>query len=751
MKLRTNENGVERSFEEGVQIVEGVAKIKASAKAYEILSRQLYSDGILAIVRELGCNAFDAHLAAGHPERPFEVHLPSPDEPSFIIKDYGIGLSQEDVTNLYLTFFESTKAEEEMPIGCLGLGCKTPWAYTRSFNIESRFNGTKTLYTAFKNEIGAPSIAVLHSEPTEEENGLTVTIAVQEKDIDRFHRAAQKAYLYFKVRPIITNPVDFKYFDLDYVIDTSDKWKIRDTSMRYLVGNNARIVQSMVAYPIDTSVFNDVKGLDRAAIGLLDLDLDLYVAPGVADVAPSREALSYDDETVRAIAEAAKVVADELHASFQQQFEECKSLYEATIKFTELYSYSGDALNEAFRNLHNTRKFTWNGTELDSHIAVDKALLAKIHLTVVTPNRRRGVLSHSVISSKLLDTHVDVGINDTTVIIADTHRTGRTGSLYNYMSANTSAKRIIMIRPVDATYGKTPDYQRALAELIKALGDAPYMMLDSIPGYPIPKRINTRSSGGATKEKLQLYAWDGFQMKRQRGWYSSERIHRKYSLSTWDAVDVDLEEGGFYVDTSNHAVLHPDGAMCMYMDSLVRLAIQWKVLEPDEHVYGISAADCKRLKIKTNDKWKNLFKTMQTVFNSQVKSNEDLLTASSLRQSDVPVDLINMLSNDKHVLNKLPSGSPFASYVTSIKRYAGERGEQLLDQASSLAQVGLMSTRTHARTHVIENEYRETIKRYPMLSCIAKSDTMSSTMRDTITDYVAMMDNLHKEQQNDNQ
>jgi hypothetical protein len=42
--------------------------IKATPKAFSILSDGLYSDPKLAIVRELGCNAYDSHVAAGCPK-----------------------------------------------------------------------------------------------------------------------------------------------------------------------------------------------------------------------------------------------------------------------------------------------------------------------------------------------------------------------------------------------------------------------------------------------------------------------------------------------------------------------------------------------------------------------------------------------------------------------------------------------------------------------------------------------------------
>ncbi len=40
-------------------------KIQASAKAFEILSSNIYTNKVRAVIREYNCNAYDAHVAAG--------------------------------------------------------------------------------------------------------------------------------------------------------------------------------------------------------------------------------------------------------------------------------------------------------------------------------------------------------------------------------------------------------------------------------------------------------------------------------------------------------------------------------------------------------------------------------------------------------------------------------------------------------------------------------------------------------------
>ena len=111
----------------------GEFRIRNSAKAFSILSSGLYANKIRAIIRELSCNAVDSHVAAGKADVPFEVHLPTALSPWFSIRDFGTGLSHEQVTKIYTTYFESTKTDSNDFIGALGLGSKSPFSYTNNF------------------------------------------------------------------------------------------------------------------------------------------------------------------------------------------------------------------------------------------------------------------------------------------------------------------------------------------------------------------------------------------------------------------------------------------------------------------------------------------------------------------------------------------------------------------------------------------------------------------------------------------
>jgi len=136
----------------------GEFRIRNSAKAFGILSSSLYANKIRAIIRELSCNAYDSHVAAGNLTTPFDMHLPNQLEPWFSIRDYGVGLTHKQVVDIYTTYFESTKTGSNDFVGALGLGSKTPFSYTDNFTVTAVKDGVRGVYSAFINEAGIPAL-----------------------------------------------------------------------------------------------------------------------------------------------------------------------------------------------------------------------------------------------------------------------------------------------------------------------------------------------------------------------------------------------------------------------------------------------------------------------------------------------------------------------------------------------------------------------------------------------------------------
>jgi len=311
-------------------------RIAGNSKMFEILSSKLYSDPIAAIVRELSTNAVDSHIQAGKEGVPFEVHLPTLLEPWFSVMDFGVGMSHEEILQVYTVYGESPKDSSNLYNGALGLGSKSPFGYTQEFTVVSIKDKTKNTYLCYINN-GFPDISLISSEETEEGNGVTVQVPVTEKDHKRFFATATRIYSFFKVRPK-TN-IATKWFTLKELTPTISILKgsaelLRDEPApssnmfgihpkQFFEGHHREssiyVLQSNVAYPIAhrhyDMIFKDKS--DQSLGRTLEIILQsadnnschgnertvfvLKVNNGDVSFTPNREELSFDEPTVNTI------------------------------------------------------------------------------------------------------------------------------------------------------------------------------------------------------------------------------------------------------------------------------------------------------------------------------------------------------------------------------------------------------------------------------------------------------------------
>lgn len=303
----------------------GEFRIRNSAKAFNILSSGLYANKIRAIIRELSCNAVDSHVAAGRADMPFDVHLPNQLEPHFSVRDYGTGLSHEQVTNIYTTYFESTKTDSNDYIGALGLGSKSPFSYTDNFTVTAVKDGRKGIYTAFINEQGVPSIALMMSEATDEPAGVEVRFSVNDRyDFDKFRSEARNVYRYFSLKPNVIGSAGFEIPAVNY--ESKD---IIPGVHSY--GDNTRFsvaIMGNIAYPIQIPESDKSLGTLR---GLLNCGLEMHFDIGELDFQASREGLSYIPQTIEAIKRKLEAVNSALTAVLAREADAIQNLWSRAV------------------------------------------------------------------------------------------------------------------------------------------------------------------------------------------------------------------------------------------------------------------------------------------------------------------------------------------------------------------------------------------------------------------------------------
>ena len=261
-------------------------QIKTNAHAFKILSSGLYSDKIGAVLREIGCNAHDAHISVGKSHLPFEVKLPNGIDDQFWIKDFGPGLSYEDVMSLYTTYFASTKQQSDDFTGGFGLGSKSPFSYTNSFMIESCHGGKRRIFTAHIDNKGSPIIAMM-SETDATDTGIKISFPVASSDFRTFQNKAQEKFQYFNPLPIVIGGDDIRP---PKSLEQTSEYIIHETGdLGALVGN--------VWYPVD---INQLRSPLFTVFSYRDA-FTVKLPIGSVSVSANRESLEYTPETIKAL------------------------------------------------------------------------------------------------------------------------------------------------------------------------------------------------------------------------------------------------------------------------------------------------------------------------------------------------------------------------------------------------------------------------------------------------------------------
>ena len=310
----------------------GEFRIRNSAKAFSILSSGLYANKVRAIIRELSCNAVDSHAAAGKSDIPFEVHLPNAFEPYFSVRDFGTGLSHEQVTQIYTTYFESTKTASNEFIGALGLGSKSPFAYTDNFAVTAIQDGKKGIYSAFINGEGVPSVALMMREDTDEPNGVEVKFSV-ESDFRRFEHEAKNVFLHFKLKPNVLGVSSFAFEPISYEMEN-----LIPGVHVYASSNKASVaVMGNIAYPIELPQ-SEVGSMDPLLAGLLRCGLEIHFNIGELDFQASREGLSYIATTVDAIKARLQEVASVAMSYIKDEADKIDNLWERALFLEKKYA-----------------------------------------------------------------------------------------------------------------------------------------------------------------------------------------------------------------------------------------------------------------------------------------------------------------------------------------------------------------------------------------------------------------------------
>ena len=285
---------------------------KDRAQIMALLRQGLYTDPILAVLREYGANGWDAHRSVGKHNLPIQIHLPTSMSPTLTIRDFGPGLNDDGVFDVFTTYGRSPSRESDDLNGSLGCGAKSGFAYSDSFTVTSWHDGWKRIYNSVLvtveipvlNEDGSPALDSDGDPRTEEvdeqkmqllyeescdpqETGIEVSIAVRSSDVWDFTRKARKLYRHFRPQPDINVELT-PHPAAEVALKHGTIEESKDNGWYALMGCNP--------YRIDMEQFQDRAGMEifntlKRLSGTLQFEI------GDVTIAGSREALRYTKGT----------------------------------------------------------------------------------------------------------------------------------------------------------------------------------------------------------------------------------------------------------------------------------------------------------------------------------------------------------------------------------------------------------------------------------------------------------------------
>jgi hypothetical protein len=599
------QNEIRNVIERSDSFPEKTFQIEASAKAFRILFDGLYSDKPTAIMRELGCNAYDAHVTAGKADFKFDVHLPSTLEPFFMLRDYGIGLAHEDIVTIYTILFKSTKTNSNDQVGCLGLGSKSPFSYTDNFTVISYFNGVKTVYNMFLNENDIPAYATLLTEETTEHNGLEISFSVKQQDIYTFYSKARSTYTYFKTKPnFIGRTCDIP--EVTYIQKRDGKWGLRDADS----WGNANAVMGNVAYSMGGADFDTLTTEEKA---ILKLNIDIFFNIGELDVAASREKLSYNTQTKKNIKDKLTLIVKELAEELNNEIANCKSLWDAKILLHELTSGS----MKVFRNIVENISVTFNGEpvgkeeicfgETDYH-----SFNVTSHLFTKTRRSNRDRYGFNTL-------HYLVATKSQKFFAGDTTKNVK-ARITKYIQEQKAlgVEKVI----VNLIHSAHPDLLNEAVKAFKVkIGMADDVVITPVSELPFDKvvRCSSQSSGGGVynyKNTKKIFKYVG-------GGYSDG--------DNWEVAEPELDDGGVYVIINRYRI---DGEKAQsYLDEYVNLFE--KISDEPVTIYGIKSNEYSATFAPLTN-WVPLKTYTETLVKDYIKDNEleEIVNISKAYNSD---------------------------------------------------------------------------------------------------------------------
>ena len=572
-------------------------KVGDAGVILDILRTKIYKDPIMAICREITCNARDAHREVGTPERPIEIEFPSLwNAGQLRIRDFGPGISPDRMADIFVAFGKSTKRSDNVQTGGFGLGAKTPFAYTDSFTVITVVDGFKYTYAAYIDETKVGQMDLLGKPTiTDDRNGTTIVIGITKNDVATFSDYMIKCTKHWDVKPIFHGlndryqypDVSAQYSGTGWAFPNSNA--VAKSRSYYNDSFNSYAIVDGIEYHIDP---NAIKGLTDVESTLLRTGFYLYFDVGDLVLAASRDNLHYEDVTNQMIKDRLSLLKKELIDIVQNKIKNANSYLEAV----KAYSTVKGVFNRANLMEHIT-DIKWQGHEIkETFKASDFGHWATLQTYYWDQWDKRIKKESTAIIEHLKD--------GTSLFVHDIKHKHVPRYLVEYLYKTKGLKRIQVVALRDVPYSR--DYHEAVRRA-KAKNETPPTVTyekkwlgllgfkslnDELEAMPKAARKKRGNRGKLKKEDNHIL-----------GYEIEVDLNQSCGFSTV-STSFDPEEGGFYfkVDLKTGTISSDGNAISGHQIALI-LESAKELL--DEPVVAFSQARVDQIKRHGYDKdWK---------------------------------------------------------------------------------------------------------------------------------------------------
>lgn len=289
----------------------------------------LYKDPELAVIREYYTNGVDAHIASGN-TAPVLVTLPSWDSPNYTVQDFGVGMSEWDIKNVYSQYGASTKRNSNKQVGAFGLGCKSAFTITNQFTVVSVKDGERVTTLFTKHTSGSYEANVISKVATTDANGTTVKIPVPSRKLNEFVSKAERFFSFSSDGIVLVDgkAPESALESSERIVDPADP--TREVFLRPKKEGDSFVIMGNIPYELSrTEIETSMRRIGQPiTAGFVRMPKYLPVPIGSVDLTPSREGLQFTEKTNAVVDALMEFILKDLKGIAQESIDKCVTLEE---------------------------------------------------------------------------------------------------------------------------------------------------------------------------------------------------------------------------------------------------------------------------------------------------------------------------------------------------------------------------------------------------------------------------------------